>query len=356
MNLRLKKIQERLAIWKIDALLITTMENIRYLSGFTGSSGVIIITSEQAFFLTDSRYAEQSKNEVGRLKIKIYKKQIEDVACLINKLKPRAIGFEAKGLVYETYRRLKALIHGKRLIPVSEDIYRIRARKDAGELKLIKKAISLSSVGFNAAMNCIAPGALECDAAFDIEMAMKKNGAEGLSFDIIAASGKRAALPHGKASDKRIKRHEMIIVDLGAKYNGYYSDETCTFAVGKPDKEQRKVYQVVKDAHDKAIEAVRPGVKASYIDSAARCFIKRAGYGRYFSHGTGHGVGLAVHEWPNISPYNDDVVEEGMVFTIEPGIYIPGWGGVRIEDMVLVTKNGCEVLTEMSKELKQVSS
>ncbi|MBI5874462.1 MAG: aminopeptidase P family N-terminal domain-containing protein, partial [Deltaproteobacteria bacterium] len=163
MNPRLKKVQERLAIWKVDALLITTMENIRYLSGFTGSSGVIIITANQAFFLTDSRYAEQSKNEVSGLKIKIYKKQIEDVVCLINKLKPRRIGFEAKGLVYETYRRLKALIHGKRLIPVSEDIYRIRARKDAGELKLIKKAISLSSVGFNAAMNCIAPGALECD-------------------------------------------------------------------------------------------------------------------------------------------------------------------------------------------------
>ncbi len=356
MNLRLKKIQERLEIWKIDALLITTMENIRYLSGFTGSSGVIIITANQAFFLTDSRYAEQSKNEVGGLKIKIYKKQIEDVACLINKLKPGRIGFEAKGLVYETYRRLKALIHGKRLTPVSEDIYRIRARKDTGELKLIKKAISLSSVGFNAAMNRIAPGALECEAAFDIEMAMKKKGAEGLSFDIIVASGKRAALPHGKTSGKRIKRHEMVIVDLGARYHGYNSDETCTFVAGKPNKEQKKIYQTVKDAYDKAIEAVRPGVKASYIDSAARGFIKKAGYSRYFGHGTGHGVGLAVHEWPNISPYNDDVIEEGMVFTIEPGIYIPGWGGVRIEDMVLVTKNGCEVLTEMSKELKQVSS
>lgn len=351
MNPRLKKIQERLAIWKIDALLITTMENVRYLSGFTGSNGVIIITANRSFFLTDSRYAEQSKNEVSGLKIRIYKKQIEDVSCLINKLKPRRIGFEAKGLVYETYRRLKTLIYGKRLTPVSEDIYRIRARKDAGESKLIKKAIGLSSVGFNAAMNCIAPGALECDAAFDIEMAIKKNGAEGLSFDIIVASGKRGALPHGKASSKKIKKHEMVVVDLGARYKGYNSDETCTFVVGKPSKEQKKMYQVVKDAHDKAIEAVRPGVKASYIDSAARNFIKRAGYGRYFSHGTGHGVGLAVHEWPNISPYNDAVVEEGMVFTIEPGIYMPGWGGVRIEDMVLVTKNGCEVLTKMPKEM-----
>lgn len=351
MNIRLKNIRKQLSSWNIDALLITTMENIRYLSGFTGSSGVIIITTNQSFFLTDSRYAEQSKDETSGFKIRIYKKQIEDVACLINEIKPGRIGFEAKGITYETYRKLKALIHIKGLIPVPEDICRIRARKDAYELKLIKNAISLSTVGFNAAIDCIATGVPECDVAFDVEMAMKKRGAEGLSFDIIVASGKRAALPHGKASDKKIKKHEMVIVDLGAKHQGYNSDETCTFVVGRPSKEQKKIYQVVKDAHDKAIEVVEPGVKASLIDFAARDFIKQAGYGKYFGHGTGHGVGLAVHEWPNISPYNNQAVEEGMVFTIEPGIYIPGWGGVRIEDMVLVTKNGCEVLTEISKEM-----
>lgn len=338
--------------WNIDTLLVTTLENIRYLSGFTGTSGVIVITPHEAFFLTDSRYAEQSKNEVGGLKIKIYKKQIEDVACLINKLKPRRIGFEAKRLTYEIYRKLKGLLQGKRLIPLSDDVDRIRARKDAGELKLIRRAVGLAVVGFNAAVNCIAAGIQECDAALNIEMEMKKKGAEGLSFDIIVASGKRAALPHGKASLKRIKKTETVIVDLGARYRGYHSDETCTFIVGKPGREQKKVYQIVKDAHDKAIEAIRPGVKASYIDSVARSFIKDAGYGKYFAHGTGHGIGLAVHEWPNISSYNDDVLEEAMVFTIEPGIYIPNWGGVRIEDMVLVKKDGCEVLTETSKEMR----
>lgn len=351
MNLRLKKLHERLSSWKVDALLITMLENIRYLSGFTGSSGVIIITSDRAFFLTDSRYDSQSRDEVAGLKIKIYKKQIEEVASFINKLKPRSIGFEAKGLSYDTYLRLKGLLHTKKLIPLPEGIDRIRAIKDTDELKLIKKAVNLASIGLKAASNCIKPGVAECNAAFDAEVAMKKNKADGLSFDIIVASGKRSALPHGKASSKKIRKSEMVIVDLGARYQGYHSDETCTFIVGKPDKEQKKIYQVVKDAHDKAIEAVRPGVKASSIDFVARDFIKKAGYGKYFGHGTGHGVGLAVHEWPNISPYNDNTVEEGMVFTIEPGIYIAGWGGMRIEDMVLVTRNGHEVLTKMSKKM-----
>lgn len=337
--------------WKVDILLITTPENIRYLSGFTGTSGVIVITSHDAFFLTDSRYAAQSEYEVSGLRVKIYKKQTEDVAFLINRLKPRCIGFEANGLTYEMYRRLKGLLQGKRLVPLSDDINRIRAIKSAGELKLMRRAVGLAAVGFNAAMNCITAGIRECDAALNMEMEIRKNGADGLSFDIIVASGIRAALPHGKASTKVIKKAETVIVDLGARYQGYHSDETCTFMVGKPGREQKKVYQIVKDAHDKAIEAVRPGVKASYVDSVARAFIKDAGYGKYFGHGTGHGVGLAVHEWPNISPYNDDVLEEAMVFTIEPGIYIHGWGGVRIEDMVIVKNDGCEVLTEMSKEM-----
>lgn len=354
MNPRLKKIKEQLALWKIDALLITTLENIRYLSDFTGSSGVIIITSDRAFFLTDSRYDSQSRDEVAGFKIKIYKKQIEEVASLINKLKPKSIGFEAKGISYDTYHRLKDLLHTKKLTPLPEDIDRIRAIKDRTELKLIKKAVNLAAIGFKAASNRIKPGVAECNVAFDAEVAMKKNRAHGLSFDIIVASGKRSALAHGKASAKKMRKSEMVIVDLGARYQGYHSDETCTFIVGKPNEEQKKIYSVVKGAHDKAIEAVRPGVKACSIDFAARDFIKKAGYGKYFSHGTGHGIGLAVHEWPNISPYNDNTVEEGMVFTIEPGIYIPGWGGIRIEDMVLVTKNGHEVLTEMPKELKSL--
>jgi Xaa-Pro aminopeptidase len=340
-----------LSYWKVDILLITTPENIRYLSGFTGTSGVIVITAHEAFFLTDSRYAAQSEYEVSGLRVKIYKRQTEDIASLINRLKPGRIGFEANGLTYEMYRKLKGLLQGKRLVPLFDNIRRIRAIKSAGELKLIRRAVGLGAVGYNVAMECITAGVRECDAALTIEMEIRKKGADALSFDIIVASGIRAALPHGKASTKVIKKKETVIVDLGARYQGYHSDETCTFIVGKPSRKQKEVYQIVKDAHDRAVEAVRPGVKASYVDSVARGFIKDAGYGNYFGHGTGHGVGLAVHEWPNISPYNDDVLEESMVFTIEPGIYIHGWGGVRIEDMVIVKKDGCEVLTEVPKDM-----
>jgi len=351
LEVRLHSLQKRLSAWKIDALLITTLENTRYLSGFTGSSGAVLLTRNSAFFLTDSRYATQAKYEVHGLKIRVYKRQIEDIASFIKGIKAKCIGFEAKGITYETYHKLKKILPGKRLIPAPEDINAIRCNKDKDEISKIKKAAYLASVGFSAAMDCISPGISESEVALRIEMAMKRKGAEGLSFDIIVASGVRAALPHGKASQKKLRRSELIIVDLGARFKGYSSDETCTFIVGQPDKKQKNIYHAVKDAHDLAIEAVRPGVKASYIDSVARSFIKAAGYGKYFGHGTGHGVGLAVHEWPNISPYNNATIEEGMVFTIEPGIYIPGWGGVRIEDMVLVTRDGCEVLTRMSKEM-----
>ena len=351
---RLIAVQKKLLSWHLDALLITTPENIRYLSGFTGSSGVIIVTPAQAFFFTDSRYAAQSKDEVSGFKVRIYKKQINDIGYFIDQLKCRRIGFEEEGLNYATYRRLKGLLKGKRLVPVLEDIDRIRGRKDSDELNNMEKAASIASIGFDAAMNCIYPGAVERDVALDIELAMKKSGAEAVSFDIIVASGARAALPHGKASDKKIRKSELVIVDLGARYKGYHSDETCTFIVGRASREQKKVYQIVKDAHDSAIEAVRPGIKASYIDSVVRDFIRKAGYGKYFGHGTGHGIGLAVHECPNISPYSSDTIEEGMVFTVEPGIYIPCWGGVRIEDMVFVTRDGCRVLTKTSKELKSL--
>ncbi len=351
MNLRLKKLRKRLPSWKVDALLITVRENVRYLSGFTGSSGSLILTRQEAYFLTDSRYATQARDEVKGVRIKIYKREIEDTVSFIKRLRLKRLGFEARGIIYETYGKLKDGLHGKRLVPLSKDIEGIRSVKDTGEIRHIKRAARLASIGFQTAINRIIPGSVESEVALDAEMAMKKNGAQGLSFDIIVASGKRGALPHGKASDKKIRKSEFVIVDLGARYNGYHSDETCTFVVGRAGREQKRVYQIVKDAHDMAIDAVRPGVKASSIDAAARDFIKKTGYGKYFGHGAGHGVGLAVHEWPSISPYSDVMIEEGMVFTIEPGIYIPQWGGVRIEDMVLVTRSGCEVLTEMSKEM-----
>ena len=183
---------------------------------------------------------------------------------------------------------------------------------------------------------------------------MKRNGAEAIGFDIIVASGKRSALPHGKASLKRIEKGEFILIDFGSRAQGYHSDETCTVVCGNPSSEQKKVYQVVKEAHDKAIEKVRPGIPIQEVDAAARDHIRDGGYGEYFGDGTGHGIGIAVHEEPAMNTENKGLVEEGMVFTIEPGIYIPDWGGVRIEDMILVTSQEAEILTYLPKELKLI--
>jgi Xaa-Pro aminopeptidase len=187
--------------------------------------------------------------------------------------------------------------------------------------------------------------------ALELEYCMKKGGAEGIAFDIIVAAGPRAALPHAQPSERSIATGDFVLFDFGARYRGYCSDESCTVIAGRATDEQRRIYTIVKDAHDRAIEQVKPGVRLAEIDAAARNHINQSGHGEHFGHGTGHGVGLAVHEWPAVGKDSQDVAEVGMVFTIEPGIYIPGWGGVRIEDMVLVTPDGCEVLTAIPKGL-----
>ncbi|HBO85121.1 MAG TPA: integrase [Deltaproteobacteria bacterium] len=329
------------------------MENIRYFTSFTGSSAAAVVTPDSGFFLTDSRYMTQAYNEVcvRGIKIKGYKKQIEQVACLLNQSKVKRVGFEDKGITYEYYQKLKSKLTGKRLIPLSDEVNRLRIKKDEAEIETIRDAVRIGKRCFETAKRCIRAGVIENDIAVAMEFEMRKEGAEKAAFDIIVASGKRASLPHGKASLKAIKRGEMVVVDSGVMYKGYNSDETCTFFVGAVTKKQRDIYNIVKEAHDAAIECVMPGVKTSDIDKTARGIIKKAGYGKYFGHGTGHGVGLQVHEMPSISCTDNTVLEEGMVFTIEPGIYIPGWGGVRVEDMLVVTADGCEVLTNVSKDI-----
>jgi Xaa-Pro aminopeptidase len=195
-------------------------------------------------------------------------------------------------------------------------------------------------------------GVVEKEVALEMEFFMKRTGVQALGFDIITASGKRSALPHGRASEKRIEKGDFILIDFGSDFRGYHSDQTRTLICGNPSPKQEKIYQIVKDAHDRAIERVRPGIPICEVDSAARDYIRDQGYGDYFGHGTGHGIGLAVHEDPVVNSENKDLLKEGMVFTIEPGIYIPDWGGVRIEDMVRVTSNGAEVLTYLPTELK----
>lgn len=237
------------------------------------------------------------------------------------------------------------------MVPVKEELERLRGLKNREEIASIKGAIAIAEGAWKKAAEMARPGMREDEVAVELEYSMRKGGGEGVAFDCIVASGPRSALPHAKPTSQSLKEGDLLLFDFGSRYRGYCSDESCTVVLGRPTEEQKRIYSIVKDAHDLAIEQVRPGVKLSEVDAAARGHITKAGHRAHFGHGTGHGVGLVVHEWPVVAKDSVDRAEAGMIFTIEPGIYIPGWGGVRIEDMVLVTHDGCEVLTTISKDL-----
>jgi Xaa-Pro aminopeptidase len=339
----------------LEAILFTSLENIRYLCGFTGSDGAFLLTQEESFFLTDSRYWTQADEEVKGSRIVRYTKKMEGIFSLLTDLKLGKIGFESAFLPFSAYQFLtERLANEARLLPLEDELRNLRAVKDAHELTLLRKAIDISSNAFFGITEILKEGVVERGVALEMESLMKRDGADAIGFDIILASGKRSALPHGKASGKRIEKGDFILIDFGSGFQGYHSDQTRTVVCGNPSAEQRKIYQIVKEAHDHAIEKVRPGIPIGEVDGAARDHIRSQGYGEYFGHGTGHGIGLAVHEDPAVNSENKGLLQEGMVFTIEPGIYLPEWGGVRIEDMVLVTAHGVEVLTYLPAELKVV--
>ena len=337
---------------RLDGILFTSLENIRYLSGFTGSDAAVVLTEKESFFLTDSRYWTQAEQEVKGAEIVRYKKKLDGIASLFLSLKLKAIGFEAAFLTVSLHRTLsERLGHGIRLHPMEEEIKSLRMVKDEEELALMRKAIQISSDAFQHALKIVKEGIREEEIAFEMEFHMKRNGAEALGFDIIVASGKRSALPHGRASQKQIERGDFVLFDFGSRFQGYHSDETCTVICGPPTSEQKTIFQLVKEAHDRAVALVRPGISIHEVDAAARDHIRNGGYADYFGHGLGHGVGLAVHEDPTINAEKKNILQEGMVFTIEPGIYVPNLGGVRLEDMVRVTSQGVEVLTYLPKDL-----
>lgn len=326
------------------------MRNVRYLSGFTGSSGYLLVTAKSGWFLTDNRYTTQAKEEVSCSRVKIYKKALETIAALAAAFKVRTLGFEGSDLSYDNFQKLKKALPKTRLKPLSGAVARLRTRKEPVEISLIKDSVKVLDSGYLTAREVLSAGVRERDAALLIERSFRESGGDSTAFDTIIASGFRGALPHGKASDKRVRKGDLVVVDMGVVKNGYNSDETRTYCVGRASSEQRKVYETVLRAQELAIEKIRPGARASEVDAAARGYIEKAGYGKYFGHGLGHGVGLEVHEAPSLSPNSTDVLEEGMVVTVEPGIYIPGWGGVRIEDMVRVAKGGAEVLTKTPRD------
>lgn len=351
LNNRISSARRYLEKFGVDAIIFLNLGNIRYLTGFTGSDGAVVLCREQGWFLTDSRYTTQAETEVTGFTVSEYRSKLEAIASFLRKSAGTRFGFEAEHTTVSVYKALVEALPGTELIPIGAELDTLRIVKDANEINLMAQAAEIASTALLGVLEQLQPGTTEQSLALALEFAMKRAGAEEKSFDFIVASGTRGAMPHGRASNKVIKAGELVTIDFGAVYSGYHSDETVTVAVGAPDARQREIYGIVKDAHDLAIDAVRPGVSLKELDGIARNFIESKGYGTYFGHGLGHGIGLEVHEKPTVSFRGESVVEEGMVFTIEPGIYIPSWGGVRIEDTVVVTADGCRLLTKVPKEL-----
>lgn len=351
LKVRRKKLGHFFEKHNLDALLFSNMLNIRYLSGFTGSEGALLLTRDAAWLLCDSRYTTQAADETTETSIRQFSEKQDAVGTLIQELQLTRIGFESAHISVAVFMELSGKLPGCELVPVGKDLDQIRSCKDEDEIESLETIARLASDALQATLSLLKPGVSESFFARELEFEMRRHGAEGRSFDFIVASGERGAMPHGRASNKIISPGELVTIDFGATLNGYHSDETVTISVGKPDLLAMEIHGIVKEAHDKAIAAVKPGLACRDLDAIARDFITGHGYGDHFGHGLGHGVGLEIHEQPVISPRSKSIIEEGMVFTVEPGIYIPGFGGVRIEDTVVVTANGCYLLTAAPKEL-----
>ncbi|MBR3215673.1 MAG: aminopeptidase P family protein [Exiguobacterium sp.] len=348
---RVNKLQAQLEENEIDALLVTKRENIRYLSGFTGSSGVIVITLNSASFITDFRYTEQANDQVkGYDIIELDTSLIKSVADVVSRESIKRLGIEQDAMTVGQYRAYEKEVDAQ-LIETSGIVEKLRLIKDESEIKIMKEAAAIADAAYAHIQTFIRPGRTEREVANELEMFMRSKGADSSSFDIIVASGLRSALPHGVASDKVIQTGELVTLDFGAYYKGYCSDITRTLAIGPVSDELRQIYDTVLRAQLAGVEGIRAGITGIEADALTRDIIKEAGYGEYFGHSTGHGLGMEVHEAPGLSFRSDTVLEPGMVVTIEPGIYINGVGGCRIEDDVVITEDGCYLLTQSPKEL-----
>lgn len=336
---------------RIDAFLVSGIKNIRYLTGFTGSSGFAFITKDRCLFFTDFRYKEQAQKEVKGFEIVMEKgHRVKLIHSLVRKLGVKSLGFE-KSISYEFYELLKKM--PVTLIPRKNLVEDLRKIKDEEEINNIKIAVERAEKAFLQVKPRIKAGVKEREISLRLEEQLKNLGCKGIPFDIIVASGRNSSMPHARPTEKKIEKGDFVIIDWGGEAEGYFSDMTRTLLMdGNGLSEKVRVYNVVNDARQRAIKAVREGVKTQEVDSAARNAIKDAGYGEFFGHGTGHGVGLDVHELPNISWAKGERICNGMVFTIEPGIYIPELGGVRIEDMVFVKNGKAALLTSIKRELE----
>jgi len=348
---RIEALRKRLRELNIDAALITKRENYIYLSGFTGTLAVLIIGEDKSLLVTDFRYLKQAEIQAPAYKIVEYKGNLLDaLAKQIQELKIERLGFE-ESVPFRTYKEYESKFLVKELVPLGDLVESLRMVKDEYEIEAIKKAAKIADDAFKFILGYIKPGISEADVAAELEYFMKKKGASGASFDIIVASGIRAAMPHGVASEKKIEKGDAVVLDFGAVYNNYCSDITRTVFVGYPCEELKKVYGTVLHAQKSALECAVSGKTGKEVDWVARKIIGDSGYEKNFGHGLGHGVGLEIHEEPRLSPMGDKQLKEGMVVTVEPGIYIEGIGGVRIEDLIVINNEKPSILTESPKEM-----
>lgn len=349
---RVNALRTALSAKKLDAFVTSHGASLRYLCGYTGSNGTLIVTARTATFLTDFRYKEMMQTAVTADKKMIGKGSLLLHAADRNVFSGlRRIAVEKEHLSVASFDTVRNCLGDKRLVLTHGIVESLRAVKDPTELHLLKQAFAISDKVFQTILGSIAPGMTELELSAEISYLHKMLGAENDSFDVIVASGERGSLPHGTATDRPFRKGEFITLDFGCLYQGYHSDMTRTVCLGTPTQEMRKVYAIVQEAQQQGCDGVKAGASAKKIDGLSRKFIAAKGFGKYFGHSLGHGVGLDIHELPRIAPKSRDMLVNGNVITIEPGIYLPGRFGIRIEDTVVVRDHGCEVLTGSPKEL-----
>jgi Xaa-Pro aminopeptidase len=348
---RREKLRSTLRLYRTNGWAITALPNVRYLTGFTGSNAVLLVSTERAILFTDPRYQTQAAQE-SDCDVRIAKGPLLiEVSKWIQRLRLKSLAFEQNRISYQDYLHLKELGIGVRLKPVSGAVEKLRLIKSGAEIATIHASVQLNSVALEQALRHFKPSMTEVDLAAEIEYRMRQLGADSTAFETIVASGERSALPHAHPTDHPIRPDELLLIDMGANVAGYASDMTRTFAVGKLDPKKRRMYRAVLESQLAAVHAVRPGVTCAYVDGIARKTLRGFGMEKLFIHSTGHGLGLEIHERPRIGRKEAMKLEAGMAITIEPGVYHEGWGGVRIEDTVVLTDSGCRILTPTPKEL-----
>jgi len=350
MNKRTSRLRAALAREKLGALLVSGPANIRYLCGYTGSNGLMLVTKKKSIFYTDFRYQEQIRTEVTGCRKRVLKRDLYSAFPLEDARGVRHLGVESGQLTLARYRLLKRGLKGIKLVPSHDIVMELRRTKEPDEVERIAAAQALTDAAFARVLKLVKPGVTENDLALEIDFHFRRAGGEH-AFESIVASGPNAAKPHAGHSARKLKSGDAVTFDIGCRLDGYCSDMTRTVFVGRAASEMHRVYEIVLQAQSRALDMMKAGVLARDADAAARGYIADAGYGKYFGHGLGHGVGMEVHERPGLAAPSKDVLAPGDIVTVEPGIYLPGVGGVRIEDMVLVTRTGLRNLTHSPKHI-----